>query len=254
MIDPSEPPLSGRAAVVTGASRGIGATVAMRLAGLGADLGLVQRGDAAAVAGGVRRLGRCAVVVHADLEAPEGADAAVREVGDRLGRLDICVCNAGTIHREPALSVSLEQFQAVVTVNLVSTFAVARAAARIMLAGGDGGTIVLVASVLAFQGGLNVSSYAASKAGVSNLARSLSNEWSGLGVRVVAVAPGYIENDQTLPVREDAQRKSELDTRIPAGRWGRNEEIADAVAFLVSDQASYVSGSTLVVDGGWLGR
>jgi 2-deoxy-D-gluconate 3-dehydrogenase len=158
------------------------------------------------------------------------------------------------IHREPALSVSLEQFEAVVKMNLVSTFAVTQAAARAMLAAGAAGTIVLVASVLAFQGGLNVASYAASKAGLASLARSLSNEWAERGVRVNAIAPGYIENEQTLPLRQDAQRKQELDSRIPVKRWGTNEEIADAVGFLVGDQARYVSGTTLVVDGGLLGR
>lgn len=250
----TEPPLAGRMALITGASRGIGAAIALRLAVLGADIAMVQRSDAQAVVSSVQGIGRRTAVVRADLAEPANAEPAVREAYGRLGRLDICICNAGVIHREPALSVSLEQFEAVVTVNVVSTFAVARAAAKIMLETDSAGTIVLVASVLAFQGGLNVSSYATSKAGVSNMARSLSNEWAALGIRVNAIAPGYIENDQTLPVRQDTGRKRELDSRIPIGRWGRNEEVADAVSFLISDQATYVSGTTLVVDGGWLGR
>ncbi len=245
---------AGEAALVTGASRGIGRAIALELARRGADLALVQRGDAADVVAEIRDLGRQAVVARADLGDPGAADAAVATVAAELGRLDIAVCNAGTVQREPALEVSLEDWRRVVELNLVSTFAVARAAAMRFVEQGSGGRIVLNASVLAFQGGWTVSSYAASKAGVANLARALANEWAALGIRVNAVAPGYVANEQTEPLRADPERNAAISTRIPAGRWATNEEIAAAVAFLVSPAAEYVHGAVLPVDGGWLGR
>ena len=113
---------------------------------------------------------------------------------------------------------------------------------------------MLTASVMTFQGGLNVSGYAAAKAGVASLARSFANEWAALGIRVNCVAPGYVANDQTKPLREDPVREPAITSRIPQGRWGRNEEIAEAIAWLSSDAASYVNGTVLTVDGGWMGR
>jgi 2-deoxy-D-gluconate 3-dehydrogenase len=246
-------PLAGEVAVVTGAGRGIGRAVALRLAALGADVGLVQRGDAAGTAAAVRALGRRAHVVRADLADPGAGERAIDDAADQLGGLDVLVANAGTIHREPALDVPLEAWRQVVDVNLVSAFATARAAARRFCAHG-GGRIVLVASVLAQQGGINVSAYAASKAGVANLARALANEWAPLGIRVNAVAPGYVENDQTAPLRADPERLAAISARIPAGRWGTDEDVAAAVAYLVSPEAAYVHGHVLAVDGGWLGR
>jgi 2-deoxy-D-gluconate 3-dehydrogenase len=247
-------PLRDEAALVTGASRGIGRAIALELARRGADVGLMQRGDAADVAGEIEALGRRAVVVRVDLRDLEAAERAVASVESDLGRLDMLVANAGIVHREPALDVSLDDWRRVVEVNLVSPFAVARAAARLFLASGTRGRIVFTASVLAYQGGLNVSSYAASKAGVANLARSLANEWASLGIRVNAVAPGYVANEQTAPLRGDAKRFAEISGRIPASRWASDEEIAGAVAFLVSPDAEYVHGATLAVDGGWLAR
>jgi len=246
--------VNGEVALVTGASRGIGRAIALDLARRGVDLGLVQRGEAADVVAEIERLGRQAVVVQADLGDFGAAEAAVEKVANELGRLDIVVANAGTVHREPAVEVSLDEWRRVVDVNLVSPFVVARAAARRFLANGTRGRIVFMASVLAFQGGLNVSSYAASKAGVANLARSLANEWAPLGIRVNAVAPGYVANEQTAPLRADERRYAEISGRIPAGRWATDEDIAGAVAFLVSDDAEYVHGATLAVDGGWLAR
>jgi 2-deoxy-D-gluconate 3-dehydrogenase len=250
----SPAPLAGEVALVTGASRGIGRAVALELARRGADLGLVQRGDAAETVAAVEALGRRAWVVSADLGDPEAAERAVDEVAGALGRLDVLVANAGTIHREPALSVSLEDWRRIVDVNLVGVFAAVRAAARRFLASRSAGRIVCVASVLSFQGGINASSYAASKGGVAQLVKALANEWAPLGIRVNAVAPGYVANAQTEPLRSDAKRHAEITARIPAGRWGTDEDIAGAVAFLVSPDAAYVHGHVLVVDGGWLGR
>ena len=247
-------PLGGQCALVTGASQGIGRAVALRLARLGADVGLVQRGDAAGTVAGIAALGRRAEVVRADLAEAEQGEAAVATVAERLGRLDIVVCNAATTHRQPALEVPLEAWRRVIEVNLTSVFAVARAAARIFLAQGGGGSIVTIASVLSFQGGINVAPYAASKGGVAQLTKALANEWAPLGIRVNAVAPGYIANQQTAPLRADPRRYAEISARIPAGHWGEDDDIAGAVAFLVSPDAAYVHGSVLSVDGGWLAR
>ena len=130
----------------------------------------------------------------------------------------------------------------------------AQAAGRILVSRGTRGSIVVMASVLSFQGGLNASAYAASKGGVLQLTRALANEWAPLGIRVNAVAPGYVGNEATEPLRQDAARYEEISRRIPAGRWADEAEIADPVAYLAGPHASYVNGHTLVVDGGWLGR
>ena len=250
----SPAPLAGEVALVTGASRGIGRAVALELARLGSDLGLVQRGDAAGTVAGVEALGRRAHVVRADLGDAGAAERAVDEVADALGRLDVLVANAGTIHREPALEVSLEDFRRVLEVNLVGAFAAARAAARRLASRASAGRIVFIASVLSFQGGINVCSYAASKGGIAQLTKALANEWAPLGIRVNAVAPGYVANEQTAPLREDPRRFAEISARIPAGRWASGEDVAGVVAFLVSPAASYVHGHVLAADGGWLAR
>lgn len=257
MTDPqatSPAPLAGEVALVTGASRGIGQAVALELARLGADLGLVQRGDAAETVAGVEALGSRAHVVRTDLGDAEAAGRAVDEVADALGRLDVLVANAGTIHREPALDVSLADFRRIVDVNLVGAFAASRAAARRFVAQGGGGRIVFVASVLSFQGGVNVCSYAASKGGIAQLTKALANEWAPLGIRVNAIAPGYVANEQTAPLRADEKRYAEISARIPAGRWATGEDVAGVVAFLVSPAAAYVHGHVLAADGGWLAR
>ena len=251
----SEPePLVGRVAIVTGASRGIGRAVASRLAELGADLGLMQRGDAADTVAEIAATGRRAIVRRVDLSEATVAEEVTGSLIAELGGVDVLVCNAGVIHREASLSVPLATWQKVIDTNLTSTFAVARAAASDMVERGTHGRIVLVSSVLAFQGGLNVSAYAASKAGVGNLARALANEWAAFGINVNAVAPGYVENEQTAALRADPLRKGQIDERIPAGAWCTVEAIADAVTYLVLPGSEYVHGHTLVVDGGWLGR
>jgi 2-deoxy-D-gluconate 3-dehydrogenase len=246
--------LHGQVAVVTGGGRGIGRAVALRLAALGADVGLVQRGDGAETVAAVEGLGRRAHVVRADLADAERAQDAVAEVADTLGRLDIAVCNAGQVLRRDALELTLPEWRQIVDVDLTAVFAVAQAAARRFVAAGTGGRIVSVASVLSFQGGIRVAPYAAAKAGVANLTRALANEWAPLGIRVNAVAPGYVANQQTEPLRADPERFRQLSERIPAGRWATDEDVAGVVAFLVSPEAEYVHGHVLAVDGGWLGR
>lgn len=244
----------GEVALVTGASRGIGQAIAVELARRGADIALVQRGDAAGTVAAIEEAGRRAWVVQADLGRAEDAADAVREAAGRAGRLDMLVANAGTIHREDALDISIADFRRIVELDLVSVFAVSQAAGRLFVEQRSQGRIVLIASVLSFQGGVNVSSYAASKGGVARLTQALANEWAPLGIRVNAVAPGYVANDQTAPLRADPERNAAITGRIPLGRWAESPEIAGAVAFLLSPDAAYAHGTILSVDGGWLGR
>jgi 2-deoxy-D-gluconate 3-dehydrogenase len=246
--------LRGEVAVVTGASRGIGAAVAVELARRGADVGLVQRGDAADTKEEIERLGRLTHSVRVDVGDGEAAMAAVYEVEEALGRLDIAVANAGITVRGSALDVSLDDFKRTLDVNLTGVFAVSQAAARRFVASGTRGRIVHIASVLSFQGGVNVCAYAASKGGVGQLTRALANEWAPLGIRVNAVAPGYVATDLNQSLRHDPQRYSAITARIPLGRWGTEDDIAGAVAWLTSPAAAYVHGHLLVVDGGWLAR
>jgi 2-deoxy-D-gluconate 3-dehydrogenase len=170
-----------------------------------------------------------------------------------LGALDIVVNHAGTIRRAPAAETSDEDWLAVLDVNLNAVYRMCRAAGRHMLAQGRG-KIVNVASLLAFQGGILVPAYAASKGGVAQLTKALANEWAGRGVNVNAIAPGYVRTDNTAPLQADPVRNRAIVDRIPAGRWAETSDIAGGVVFLCSPASDYVHGHVLVVDGGWMGR
>jgi 2-deoxy-D-gluconate 3-dehydrogenase len=170
---------------------------------------------------------------------------------ERLDRIDALVANAGAIVRKSALDTTLDEWQSLVDVNLTSVFALAQAAARRMVEQG-GGAIVLLGSMMSLTGGFNVAAYAATKGGVAQLAKALSNELAGRGVRVNAVAPGYVETDMTASLED--WRRREVDARIPIGRWATPAEIADVIAFLLSDDARYVTGVVLPVDGGFSAR
>ncbi|MFI5915923.1 SDR family oxidoreductase [Dactylosporangium sp. NPDC051541] len=244
--------LAGRVALVTGAGKGIGRAIAIGLARAGADVVLHGRRDADLdeVASAVRREGRTAERWVQDLAAEPEALAVAAAA---LGAVDILVNNAGVIHRSPALQQTYDTWRGVLAVNLDAVFVLTRALGAGMLARGRG-KVITVASLLSFQGGLNVAGYTASKHAVAGLTRALANEWSAQGVQVNAIAPGYIETANTDPLRADADRERAIRDRIPAGRWGSPEDLAGAAVFLASPAADYVAGHVLVVDGGWMAR
>ncbi|HEY3350086.1 MAG TPA: 2-dehydro-3-deoxy-D-gluconate 5-dehydrogenase KduD [Thermoanaerobaculia bacterium] len=246
--------LAGRRALVTGASRGLGAAIALGLAEAGADVALHGNtrspDDARARA---LALGRRAVALTGDLADPETPARLVDEAVRALGGLDILVNNAGTIRRAAAEDTTDADFSHVLAVDLEAVFRLCRAAGRGMLEQGHG-KIVNVASLLSFQGGIRVPAYAAAKAGVAALTKALANEWAARDVNVNAIAPGYMKTDNTAALREDPVRSRQILERIPAGRWGDPEDLVGAAVFLSSSASDYVHGHVLVVDGGWLGR
>jgi 2-deoxy-D-gluconate 3-dehydrogenase len=245
--------LTDETAVVTGAATGLGRAMALALASAGADVVLVDRNPTDAVAGAIRELGRRAVTVTADLSrmssVEEIAATAIRE----FGKIDILVNNAGIIRRTPAIDFSEKDWDDVMTINARAVFFLSQAAARDMMKR-KRGKIISTASLLSFQGGILVPSYAASKAAVAQLTKALANEWAQHGISVNAIAPGYMETDNTKPLREDPARSRAILDRIPAGRWGLPDDLQGAVIFLASRASDYVNGHVLVVDGGWLAR
>jgi len=246
--------LEGLTALVTGAGTGIGAAIAQALAEAGADVACHGNRHAPRdTAAEITKSGRRAVVLAGDLSQRSTPDELVAATVDQLGALDILVNNAGIIRRSPAVDFSDDDWAAVLDVNLTATFRLCRAAGRHMLARGRG-KIVNVSSLLAFQGGITVPAYAASKGGVAQLTKALANEWAARGVNVNAIAPGYILTDNTAPLAADPTRNRQILERIPAGRWGEPADIGGAAVFLASRASDYVNGHVLVVDGGWMGR
>jgi 2-deoxy-D-gluconate 3-dehydrogenase len=245
--------LTGKAAIVTGANTGIGQAIAVALAEAGADVALAGRSRAAETAERIEAVGRRTVLIEADLATTAPVQRVVDEALGAFGRLDILVNNAGIIRRAEAADFSEADWDAVIDTNLKSLFFLCQAAGRQMLAQGSG-KIVNIASLLSFQGGIRVPSYAAAKSGVAGLTRALANEWAGRGVNVNAIAPGYIATNNTAALQADETRNRQILERIPAGRWGDPKDIAGAAVFLSSPAADYVNGHVLAVDGGWLGR
>ncbi|HJZ50328.1 MAG TPA: 2-dehydro-3-deoxy-D-gluconate 5-dehydrogenase KduD [Roseiflexaceae bacterium] len=246
--------LDGRVALVTGGDKGLGRAIAIGLAQAGAGVAIVSRsGHNAATLAAILAAGRRGLGLTFDVGRPESAEQIVTQTIQQLGRLDILVNNAGTIRRAAAAETTLEDFSAVLDVNLTGLWALSQAAGRVMLTRG-GGKIINIASVLTFQGGIRVPAYTASKHAVAGLTKALANEWAGQGVNVNAIAPGYMETDNTQALRDDPQRSRQILERIPAGRWGAPDDLIGAAVFLASRASDYVHGHVLVVDGGWLAR
>jgi len=242
--------LDGHVAIVTGASRGLGAAMALALAEAGADVALVARGDLEETQANIERLGRRAIAINADLEDRSAPEAILKAAPTA----DILVNNAGIIRRASVIDYSDEDWDAVIEVNLRSAFALSRAFAHALVDQKRGGKIINIASMLSFQGGIRVAAYTAAKSGLLGLTRAMANELAPLGINVNAIAPGYMATDNTAALRNDPVRNRAILDRIPAARWGDPADLAGAAVFLCSPASDYVHGHVLVVDGGWLSR
>jgi 2-dehydro-3-deoxy-D-gluconate 5-dehydrogenase len=248
--------LSGKTAVVTGCRRGIGKAAACALAAAGADIVGVSTSleeDGGEVGREVRASGRSFSGYRCDFGDRESTADFLADLRQDVDRIDVLVNNAGTIARHPAADHPDESWDHVLEVNLRAPFVLSREIGGRMLAQG-GGKVIFVASLLSFQGGITVPSYAASKGGVAQLVKALANEWAGRGVNVNAVAPGYIRTDNTQALQANEERYEQILQRIPAGRWGEPGDLAGAFVFLASPASDYIHGVVLPVDGGWLAR
>jgi 2-deoxy-D-gluconate 3-dehydrogenase len=248
--------LSGKTALVTGARRGLGRAIAVGLAEAGADVigvSAAQEEAGSEVEQLVEGMGRAFIGRRCDLSDRRALYELLARLEDERRQVDILVNNAGMISRHPAAEHGDEQWDRVLEVNLSSPFILARELGRQMVQRRSG-KIVFIASLLSFQGGITVPSYTASKSAIAGLTRALANEWASHGVNVNAIAPGYMETDNTEALRHDPVRSRAILERIPAGRWGTAEDVAGAAVFLASGSADYIHGTVLTVDGGWMAR
>lgn len=245
--------LSGKTALVTGASGGLGQGMALALAEAGADIVAVSFSSCADTAEKVRALGRQAYEIQADLSEKEELENVVKQALAFTGRIDILINNAGIIRRTPISQHSWEDFDDVLDINLKTVFYLTQLVGNHMVERGSG-KVINIASMLSFQGGINVPGYTASKHGVAGLTKAFANEWASKGVQVNAIAPGYMSTDNTAPIREDKERTDSITVRIPAARWGTGEDVGGPAVFLSSSAADYINGHVLCVDGGWMIR
>jgi 2-deoxy-D-gluconate 3-dehydrogenase len=246
--------LNGKVALVTGASRGLGAAMAQALAEAGADVILLARGDLSATKGLVEAAGRRAWTFSADQASRASLDRLMAAFGGELPWPDIVVNNGGTIRRANFTEFSLTDWDEVIETNLTSIFRLSQRVAREWLAQKRRGKIIHTASMLSFQGGVRVASYTASKSALAGLTKLMANELAAHGINVNAIAPGYMATDNTEQLRADPTRNKSILERIPAARWGESTDLAGAVVYLASPASDYVHGHILAVDGGWLAR
>src|SRR5689334_4126015 len=242
--------LTGKAALVTGGSRGIGRGIAMRLATQGADVAFSYRGNEAAAreaAAEIEALGRKAVAIQGDVSDPESAEAVVKQVVDTFGKVDILVNNAGITRDDLIMRMSVEAFREVLETNLFGAFYMTKAVTRPMLKA-KGGRIVNITSVSGQAGQMGQANYSSAKAGLIGLTKATARELASRTITCNAVAPGFVTTELTQDLPEALQ--AELIARTPLGRFGTTDEIASAVAFLASDEAAYITGQVLAVDGG----
>jgi len=245
--------LKGKVALFTGGSRGLGKAMAVALAKAGADVAVVGRKADPEVIDQVVACGVRGKFYEFDLDSIEGIPDLVREVAKEFGHIDILVNNAGVQKRHKAVDFPKADWDFVLNVNMNAVFFMCQEVGRLMLAQGKG-KIINIASLLSFQGGITVPAYAASKGAVAQFSKALSNEWASQGVNVNCIAPGYMDTEMNTALMADQTRSQQIMARIPAGRWGKPEDMAGAVIYLASNASDYVNGSTIVVDGGWMGR
>jgi 2-deoxy-D-gluconate 3-dehydrogenase len=245
--------LTGKVAIVTGASTGLGQGMSIGLAEAGADLVLVDICPSTETAEMVKINGGRSLVIVADLSKMESLNNVVKQTLDTFGKIDILVNNAGIIRRSPAIDFSETDWDDVMNINSKTVFFFCQAVAKDMMKRRSG-KIINVASLLSFQGGITVPSYAASKGAVAQITKALANEWAQHGININAIAPGYMATNNTDQLRKDPVRNKSISERIPAGRWGTPDDLKGVVVFLASSASDYVNGHVLIVDGGWMAR
>ncbi|WP_373517468.1 SDR family NAD(P)-dependent oxidoreductase [Pricia sp.] len=248
--------LKGKTALVTGCKRGIGKAMALALAEAGADIigvSATLEKHGSMVEQEVEGIGRKFKAYACDFGKRESLYEFIEAVKDDFPKIDILINNAGTILRAPAVEHSDEYWDKVIEVNQTAQFVLTREIGKEMVKRGSG-KIVFTASLLTFQGGITVPGYAASKGAIGQMTMAFSNEWAGKGVNVNAIAPGYISTDNTEALRNDEERSESILARIPAGRWGQPEDFKGPIVFLCSEASNYMNGTTMLVDGGWMGR
>ncbi|ADK79907.1 glucose 1-dehydrogenase [Sediminispirochaeta smaragdinae] len=246
--------LEGKTAVVTGATRGLGQGIALGLAEAGANIVCVGRSDDSGTREKVKALGREYLNIRLDVALPESPDLIIEKAVSAFGKIDVLVNAAGITRRAMALDVSRKDWQDVLDVNLTGLFFLCQAAARQFVKQGHGGKIINIGSMTSYQGGIKVIPYTASKAAVRMITMHMCNEWAPYGIHVNCIAPGYMVTDMTAPMRGEASRMAETNTRIPMERWGVPEDLAGAAIFLASEASDYVNGFTIAVDGGFLAK
>lgn len=248
--------LTGKTALVTGAKRGIGRAMAEALAEAGADIigvSATLSSSGSDVGGAVEGLGRKFHGYACNFADRAAVTAFTAQVLADHPTIDILINNAGTILRAPAAEHPDELWDEVIEVNLNAQFIITRDIGKTMVERGAG-KIIFTASLLTFQGGITVPGYAASKGGIGQLTKAFANEWAASGVNVNAIAPGYIDTDNTEALRNDPNRSASILSRIPAGRWGQPQDFGGPAVFLASDAAAYMHGHVMTVDGGWMAR
>jgi len=245
--------LKGKVALFTGGSRGLGKAMAIGLAKAGADVAVVGRKHDQEVIDQISAQDVRGRFYEFDLSDIDGIAALVGEVKQDFGHIDILVNNAGVQSRHKAVDFPKSDWDFVINVNMNAVFFLCQEVGRLMLAQGRG-KIINIASLLSYQGGLTVPAYAASKGAVAQFSKSLANEWAGQGINVNCIAPGYMATEMNTALIADQTRSRQIMDRIPAGRWGKPEDMIGAAIYLASSASDYVNGSTIIVDGGWMGR
>lgn len=246
--------LAGKLAVVTGGNRGLGQGMAVGLANAGADVVSIQTTkNCSDTAAKIEALGRKCYGVSCDLGTLNDAEPLVQEIETSFGNVDILVNNAGIQRRHRAEEFPISDWDAVQQIQLRSVFLLCQAFGKRMLARGQG-KIINLASLLTFSGGMYVPAYAAAKGGIAQMTKAFANEWAARGVNVNAIAPGYMDTEMNTALKADPVRFPQILGRIPAGRWGKPEDVAGPVVFLASAASDYLHGHVLIVDGGWMAR
>ena len=244
--------LTGNTALITGGGRGLGRTLALALAAAGADIVVSSRTttEIETVAEEIRALGRRAEAIPADVTDENSVQHLVAETVSRMGQLDILVNNAGINNRKPILELTFEEWKQVLDTNLHGYFLVAHAAGRVLTQQGHG-KVINIGSIFSHTALAAQGPYAASKGAILQLTKVLALEWVDRGVQVNLLAPGYFETELTRPVFNDPHRRAFIEDRTPAGRWGQPHELAGAAIFLASPASNYITGQSLLVDGGY---